>query len=202
MGTLYIISAPSGGGKTSLVKALLESTPSLQKSISHTTRDKRPGEEHGRNYYFVSKAEFEAQRDQGAFLEYAKVFGHCYGTSRDWVMQMLKQGIDVILEIDWQGAQQIRQLMPESISIYILPPSKQVLQQRLTGRKQDSEAVMAQRLALASREMSHYAEYQFLVINDDFEQALQDLRAIIRAQRLLQAQQASRYQELIAKLLA
>lgn len=202
MGTLYIISAPSGGGKTSLVQALLSEIPMLKRSISHTTRPKRPGEEDGRNYYFISETDFTELRDQNAFLEYAQVFGHSYGTSRDWVEQNLQQGIDVILEIDWQGAQQIRRLLPESQSIFLLPPSLEVLRARLEKRAQDQPAVIEQRMAQANQEMAHYLEYDYLVFNDDFSQARQDVASIIRTGRLRQPQQSSRYQDLIAKLLA
>jgi guanylate kinase len=182
-GTLWIISAPSGGGKTSLVTALLAQDPELTLSISHTTRAPREGETHGKNYFFVDEATFLSEVKQDTFLEHAQVFQHWYGTSRQWVLTQLSLGKDVILEIDWQGAQTIRQQMPCQ-SIFILPPSRAVLQSRLEGRQQDSPATIQSRLSKASEEISHYGEYDFLVVNDQFEEALGDLKAIIRANRL------------------
>lgn len=201
-GTLYTVSAPSGAGKTSLVKALIEQTEALCVSVSHTTRAQRPGEVDGVNYHFVDQAGFAAMLQQQAFLEYAEVFGNYYGTSRVWVEQQLQQGRDVILEIDWQGADQIRQLMPQARSIFILPPSLQALRQRLTGRGQDSEDTIQQRMNEAVNEMSHYPQAQYLVINDQFEQALADLQAIIRSERLQLHQQQSRHHDLLQALLA
>ena len=183
-GTLFIISAPSGAGKTSLVNALLASSDHLQVSISHTTRPIRPGEENGVNYHFTDKPKFEAMRNRTEFIEHAEVFGNYYGTSQKWVADTLALDKDVILEIDWQGAQQIRKVMPKAIGIFILPPSKKTLHKRLQDRGQDTDLVIAQRLAEAKGEMSHYVEYDFVVINDQFDEALLDLRSIIGANQL------------------
>lgn len=183
-GTLYIISAPSGAGKTSLVKALTDSDDGVQVSVSHTTRDMRPGEADGVNYNFVTKEVFIQMVGRGDFLEHAEVFGNYYGTSQSWVEQTLDSGRDVILEIDWQGAQQVRHLMPEAQSIFIIPPSKHALQQRLDGRGQDSAEVIAGRMQEAASESSHYGEFDYLVVNDLFEVALDDLKSILRARRL------------------
>lgn len=199
-GTLWIISAPSGGGKTSLVNALLAQDPQLMLSISHTTRAPRSGEEDGLNYFFVDEASFLAAVKQGTFLEHAKVFQHWYGTSQQWVVSQLSEGKDVILEIDWQGAQLIRQQMP-SQSIFILPPSREALRTRLQARKQDSEEIIQTRLAEASKEISHYGEYDYLVVNDNFDTALADLAAIIRANRLSLARQERLQSQRIATLL-
>ncbi len=201
-GTLFTVSAPSGAGKTSLVKALVQRTPQLRVSVSHTTRAMRPGEVNGVNYHFVDTATFNAMRDANAFLEHAQVFAHAYGTSSAWVQQVLNEGSDVILEIDWQGAAQVRKLMPEAISLFILPPSKACLRERLTGRGQDSHAVIEARMAEAQNELSHYNEAHYLIINDDFDVALDDLQAIIRSARLTQAKQRLRHGALLQGLLA
>lgn len=200
-GTLFVLSAPSGAGKTSLVKALLESTDNLCVSISHTTRAMRPGEENGVNYNFVSVDAFKAMLDESDFLEHAEVFGNFYGTSRSFVEQTLKTGKDVILEIDWQGAQQIRRIFPESISIFILPPSREALESRLRGRGQDPEQVIQTRLSKAKEEMSHFVEYDYLVINDQFDQALTQLRSVILATRLTILRQSKRHEHLLQTLL-
>ncbi len=200
-GTLYTVSAPSGAGKTSLVKALLESASGLTVSVSHTTRPMRPGETDGVNYHFVDKAGFEAMLARDAFLEHAEVFGNYYGTSRDWVESQLAAGEDVILEIDWQGAGQIKALLPESVGIFILPPSREALRARLTGRGQDAAEVIERRLAEAEAEMSHYPQADYLVLNDNFEVALADLQAILRGRRLLTATQQQRQQALLSDLL-
>lgn len=200
-GTLFVLSAPSGAGKTSLVKALLESTDNLCVSISHTTRPMRPGEQDGVNYHFVSREGFQALMEQSDFLEHAEVFGNYYGTSRSFVEQTLTTGKDVILEIDWQGAQQIRRIFPESISVFILPPSREALESRLRGRGQDAEAVIQGRLAKAVEEMSHYVEYDYLVINDQFDVALRELRAVIEASRLRILNQIKRHENLLQDLL-
>ena len=181
-GILFIISAPSGAGKTSLVSELLVRMDNIKASISHTTRDRRPGEEDGINYHFVSQQEFISMLEQNAFLEHAEVFGNFYGTSEQWVRNTLAAGDDVILEIDWQGAAQVRQLFDDSTSIFILPPSKQALRQRLDSRGQDDSAVIEKRIAAATEEMSHYIEADYVVINDDFEVALNQLMAIVSAQ--------------------
>ncbi|AUV03488.1 guanylate kinase [Phytobacter ursingii] len=203
-GTLYIVSAPSGAGKSSLIQALLKTQPlyDTQVSVSHTTRAPRPGEVHGEHYFFVNHAEFKAMIDDDAFLEHAEVFGNYYGTSRATIEQVLKTGVDVFLDIDWQGAQQIRKRMPQARSIFILPPSKIELDRRLRGRGQDSEDVIAKRMAQAVAEMSHYAEYDYLIVNDDFDTALGDLKTIIRAERLRMGRQMQRHDALISKLLA
>jgi len=176
-GTLYIVSAPSGAGKSSLIQALLKTQPlyDTQVSVSHTTRAPRPGEVHGEHYFFVDHDEFRAMIGRDAFLEHAEVFGNFYGTSRETIEQVLATGVNVFLDIDWQGAQQIRKKMPDSRSIFILPPSKDELDRRLRGRGQDSEEVIAKRMEQAVAEMSHYAEYDYLIVNDDFDAALSDL---------------------------
>lgn len=203
-GTLYIVSAPSGAGKSSLIQALLKTQPlyDTQVSISHTTRVKRPGESHGEHYFFVSVDEFKRMIQENEFLEYAEVFGNYYGTSRTAIEQVLATGVDVFLDIDWQGAQQIRSQMPQARSIFILPPSKEELARRLRGRGQDSEEVIARRMAQAVAEMTHYAEYDYLIVNDDFDLALLDLKTIIRAERLRLSRQKVRHDALITKLLA
>ena len=182
-GTLFIISAPSGAGKTSLVAEILAQINNIQASISHTTRDCRPGEKNGINYHFVDRQQFVTMIDNNAFLEHAEVFGNFYGTSQEWVKATLDTGIDVILEIDWQGAEQVRSKFADSQSIFILPPSKQALRERLNDRGQDHAEVIEKRIAAATEEMSHYVEADYLVINDDFALALQQLKSIISAQR-------------------
>lgn len=201
LGSLFVIAAASGSGKTSLVKALIESMDNIQVSISHTTRPIRNGENDGLHYVFISKDRFLSMIAANDFLEYAEVFGHYYGTSCKWVRQALEKGIDVILEIDWQGATQIRTLFPSSISIFILPPSIETLRKRLLNRQQDPLKVIEQRLATASEEISHFAEFDYLVINDKFERALQDLQSIIRAKRLECAVQMERNVKLLEDLL-
>ncbi len=203
-GTLYIVSAPSGAGKSSLINALLETNPTydMKVSVSHTTRGMRPGEVHGVHYNFVSVEEFKELAAQNAFLEHAEVFGNFYGTSRLWIEQQLNKGIDVFLDIDWQGAQQIRTLMPEAKSIFILPPSKDELERRLNARGQDSEAVIARRMDEARSEISHFTEYDYVIVNDDFDVALIDFKAIIRAERLKQDKQAAKYSSMLTALLA
>jgi guanylate kinase len=203
-GTLYIISAPSGAGKSSLIQALLKTQPlcETQVSVSHTTRASRPGEHHGEHYFFVSKDEFHQMIEQDMFLEYAKVFGNYYGTSCSAIKQVLSTGIDVFLNIDWQGAQQIRAQMPKARSIFILPPSKEELDRRLRSRGQDTEEVIAKRMAQAIAEIMHYAEYDYLIVNDDFDLALSDLETIIRAERLRSSRQLLRHDALIRNLLA
>ena len=200
-GTLYVISAPSGAGKTSLVKALLESLDGIEVSVSHTTRAMRPGEVDGKDYHFVDAERFLAMVVEGDFLEHAQVFDNYYGTSKQAVQERLQRGRDVILEIDWQGAQQVRKLFPDCRSIFILPPSKAALRERLTGRGQDSEIIIERRLRDAEADMSHYDEFDFVVVNDDFEQALSELRAIVIAQRLTLQRQAVRLRQLIAELI-
>lgn len=201
-GTLYVVSAPSGAGKTSLVKAMLEKDSGILVSVSHTTREMRPGEVDGADYNFVSMDKFNQMIEACAFLEFAEVFTNKYGTSQQWVEDQLQAGKDVILEIDWQGAQQIRRLMPDCLSIFILPPSKAALQERLTNRGQDSDDVIALRMSEAASEMSHYGEYDFLVINDQFDEALIQLHSIFIAQRTKLSKQQDSEQGLLTSLLS
>ncbi|MCT8568319.1 guanylate kinase [Glaesserella parasuis] len=204
LGNLYIISAPSGAGKSSLINALLADLPrsQVQLSISHTTRNPRPGEEHGVHYYFTQHEEFKRLIEQGHFLEWAEVFGNYYGTSLPMIERSLEQGIDVFLDIDWQGARQIRAKVPNVKTIFILPPSKVELEKRLIGRGQDSAETIAKRMSEAVSEMSHYNEFDYVIVNDDFQVALSELKSILIAERLKQAAQAERYQFLIASLLS
>lgn len=200
-GTLYVFSAPSGAGKTTLVKALLEQTSAIGVSVSHTTRAPRDGEIDGKDYNFVSQEQFKTLIGQNAFLEHAQVFDNFYGTSQVWVEQELNAGRDVILEIDWQGAQQIRQQMPDMVSIFILPPSREELLKRLTGRGTDSQEIIDRRMQDAVSEMSHYGEFNYLIINDDFECALQELRSVVIARRQRISAQSQKQQELLKNLL-
>jgi guanylate kinase len=201
--TLYILSAPSGAGKTSLLKSLLESKPGeLAVSISHTTRAPRPGEVDGRDYHFIDEVRFREMIDSGAFLEHARVFDNFYGTSQAGIEAQLASGQDVILEIDWQGARQVRKLLPESIGIFILPPSRAALRERLSARGQDDAAVIARRMQEAVSEMSHYGEYDYLVVNDDFKTAREELAAIFRCRRLRLPAQGRRHAALLGELLA
>ncbi|ANZ22629.1 guanylate kinase [Buchnera aphidicola (Diuraphis noxia)] len=203
LGILFIISAPSGTGKSSLIKGLLKSQflNNIKASISHTTRSIRPGELHGKDYYFISKREFKIMIQQESFLEYAKVFNHYYGTSREFIEDMLHSGIDVFLDIDWQGAKQIRYKIPKSKSIFLLPPSKDILYKRLRNRGQDSDIVIAKRMEQAVDEMEHYLEYDYLIINDDFEKAINDLITIISSEHLCLLHQKHKYNILISNLL-
>ncbi|MCW8874674.1 MAG: guanylate kinase [Gammaproteobacteria bacterium] len=201
-GTLYIISAPSGAGKTSLVKAMLGELESASVSVSHTTRAMRPGEENGVDYHFVEKPEFEAMVARGDFLEHAQVFDNYYGTSKTGVQAQLAAGEDVILEIDWQGARQVRDWRSGSVSIFVLPPSREALEERLRGRGTDSDAIIQRRMRDAVSEMSHFHEYDYLVINDRFETALVELKAILLAQRQRLARQQARHPDLLEALLA
>lgn len=198
--TLFIISAPSGAGKTSLVSALLAQSEGIEISVSHTTRVARPGEVDGKSYHFVNEETFVERLNTGDFLEHAEVFGNRYGTSQQSVTERLQQGIDVILEIDWQGAQQVKKLLP-CCSIFILPPSTQALEERLNSRGQDSKEVIDGRMQQAQNEISHYIEADYLIINDDFEQALAQLKAIISSQRCTTAQQQQRHLATLQDLL-
>ncbi len=201
-GTLYIVSAPSGAGKTSLVKALLQQADHLQVSVSHTTRAMRPGEVDGRDYHFVSVEMFQAMVADGAFVEHAQVFDNHYGTSRSAVFDLLKQNVDVLLEIDWQGARQVRSQFPDAVTVFILPPSREALEQRLRNRGQDDETIVARRMRDAVAEMSHWYEFDYLVINDQFDTALAELRSLVVANRLRQPRQAGVHAGMIAGLLA
>ncbi len=198
---LFIVSAPSGAGKTSLLRALLPEDGRLALSVSHTTRPPRPGEENGVHYHFVSVDEFQRLVAEGAFLEQAEVFGNYYGTSEAGVREQLAGGSDVVLEIDWQGARQVRKVFPEAVSIFIAPPSIEALRERLGSRGQDDEAVIERRMAEARSELSHYAEYDYLVINDDFDTALNDLRCIVRAERLRTPRSAARHARALERML-
>jgi guanylate kinase len=201
-GRLFVIAAPSGAGKTTLVKALLEAEPQLSLSISHTTRTRRPTEEPGREYHFVSRAQFEALAARGEFLEHARVFDNFYGTSRAFVAAQLDAGRDVLLEIDWQGARQVRRALPECVSVFVLPPSRRALAERLARRATDTAEVIARRLADAAADMSHYAEFDYVVVNDDFDQALADLRRIVHDQAADLAAGRPQLAPLLAELLA
>lgn len=200
--TLFIVTAPSGAGKTSLVKALVESTEALCVSVSHTTRAPREAEVDGVNYNFVDQAQFFAMREAQEFFESAEVYGNYYGTSKTWVNEQLEAGTDVILEIDWQGARQVREQHPEACSIFILPPSLSALTERLTGRGQDDADTIARRMQQAVAEISHVEEADYIVVNDDFDKALSDLRGLVLAQRLLADVQLDRLTPLLAELLA
>jgi len=196
-GTLYTVSAPSGAGKTSLVNALIQRCTALRVSVSHTTRPMRPGEQDGVNYHFISESAFLGMLERTEFLEHARVFGNLYGTSRVWVEEQLAAGTDVILEIDWQGAQQVKHQLPDTLAIFVMPPSRETLEQRLNARGQDDEAIIAGRMAEAVEEMSHYVESDYLVVNKEFDTALAELEAIIVCGRL----RISRQQEALADLL-
>ncbi|MCD4864319.1 guanylate kinase [Pseudomonas sp. SORGH_AS 211] len=200
-GTLYIVSAPSGAGKTSLVKALLDALPDIRLSVSHTTRAMRPGETDGVNYHFVDCATFTNLLEHGDFLEHAEVFGNYYGTSQAALERDLAEGHDLILEIDWQGAQQVRRKLPHAQSIFILPPSQAALRQRLDNRGQDSAEIIERRMREAVSEMSHYVEYDYLIINDDFASALEDLKSIFRTRQLRLDRQQRRHDDLLVDLL-
>jgi guanylate kinase len=200
-GTLFIVSAPSGAGKTSLLKAYLEDAKDIALSISHTTRAMRPGEENGVHYHFVDVDSFQQMIARDDFLEHAQVFDNFYGTSQLAVTEQLASGQDVILEIDWQGARQVRERFPDAVSIFILPPSKAALRERLTDRGQDDESIIARRMRDAEAEMSHYGEFDYVVVNDDFDTAVADLRAVIGCQRLQTARQQIQLKALLADLL-
>jgi guanylate kinase len=199
-GSLFIVAAPSGAGKTTLVRKLLEHDAAVQLSISYTTRPARPGEQNGREYHFVDAAEFRAMRERGDFLEWAEVHGNFYGTSRIWLREQVGAGRDVLLEIDWQGAQQVRKQFPEAVGIFILPPSLAELEHRLRGRGTDSEEVIARRLTAAVGEMRHVDEFDFAIINNDLDEALKDLAAAVRAARLRCARQHARHPQVFAQI--
>jgi guanylate kinase len=197
-GLLIIITAPSGAGKSSLIGATLKADPSLRCSISYTTRAPRPGEQPGREYFFVDEPVFLEMLERGEFLESAEVHGNRYGTSQKVIREALETGHDLILEIDWQGAQQVRRLMPEALGVFILPPSLEELERRMRARAQDTEEVIRQRSAAAREEMSHVGEFDYAIINNDFDEARQDLLAIIRAARLKLQRQLERYPEIFS----
>jgi guanylate kinase len=196
-GNVFIICAPSGAGKTSLVAELLRRDRSARLSVSHTTRAPRPGEQDGRDYHFVSRPVFEAMIGRGEFLESAEVHGNLYGTSQAWIDEQLARDVDIVLEIDWQGAQQVRRLIAEAIGIFILPPSPDTLRRRLIDRGQDSEAVIERRLQAARGEIAHLAEFDYVMINNNFDDAVEDLVSIVRATRLRIVAQVSRHSDLI-----
>ncbi len=207
LGNLFILAAPSGAGKSSLIKALLEKHDGcpdypLQVSVSHTTRKPRPGEVDGVHYHFVSREQFEALIEQGVFFEYAEVFGNYYGTSRVTIEQTLHRGVDVFLDIDWQGARQVKKLLPDTCSIFILPPSVDTLRERLSKRGQDSEDVINSRMQEAVSEMSHFGEFDYVLINDDFSTALSELEALVSSQRLRTQKQSLRHAELFTQLVS
>ena len=200
-GNLYVVAAPSGAGKTTLVRLLLEQEPDVHLSISSTTRAPRVGEQHGREYNFIDMATFKAMIERQEFLEWAEVHGNFYGTSKKWITEQLAAGNDVLLEIDWQGAQQVRACFPEAIGVFILPPSMEVLTERLTGRGTDSADVISRRLAAAQAEMRHVGEFDYVIINDQLAQALDDLRIVVRASRLSFGAQRARHAALFAKMI-
>ncbi|REG83933.1 guanylate kinase [Marinomonas pollencensis] len=201
-GNLFILSAPSGAGKSSLYKALLKADDKVRISISHTTRAPRKGEEHGREYYFTEDEDFLDMIAEDAFFEHAQVFDNYYGTSKASIFNMLEQGLDVILEIDWQGARQVRKLYPDAIGVFILPPSLKALEERLHGRGTDSEEVIQRRMSKAVAEMSHYDEYDFVIVNDDFETALTQMQSIFTAMRSKNTVMKQKYGNLINDLLS
>jgi guanylate kinase len=201
-GTLFVVAAPSGAGKSTLVNALLEREPAISLSVSHTTRPPRVGEKYGSHYYFVEREQFEREVAAGIFLEHAEVHGNLYGTSRTRVQALLQQGRDVLLEIDWQGAEQIRLSKPDCVGVFILPPSRVELERRLRGRGSDSAEVIERRLHNSREEIAHAHTFDYILVNDAFDQALADLQAIVRAVRLRSALQWQRHEMLIAELLS
>ncbi|MCE2979133.1 MAG: guanylate kinase [Betaproteobacteria bacterium] len=199
-GCLFVVSAPSGAGKTSLVNALLAADPAVRKSVSYTTREPRPGESDGHDYHFVAMPEFERMIESNDLLEHARVHGNCYGTSRTWVLDALTAGDDIVLEIDWQGAQQVRRLYPQAVSVFILPPSIAALESRLRGRGQDSEEVIARRVRAARTEIGHVDEFDYVIVNAVFATAARELQSIVIAHRLMRPAQLVRHQALIEAL--
>jgi len=199
-GNIFVVTAPSGAGKTSLVRALLEADRQVQLSISYTTRAPRPLEVDGKDYHFVDEATFIAMLERGDFLESAQVYGNRYGTSQPWIESVIGSGADILLEIDWQGAAQVRRIFPEAIGIFILPPSLEVLTERLQGRGSDSAETIARRLAAARDDIGHVEEFDYVIINDDFNTALQELLTVVRAQRLTAMRQLQRYAGMIGRM--
>lgn len=201
IGNLYVVAAPSGAGKTTLVRMLLDSEPDVHLSVSYTTRSPRPGERDGREYHFVGTDDFRGMIERHEFLEWAEVHGNFYGTSKKWIADQLAAGADVLLEIDWQGAQQVRKLFPQAIGVFIMPPSMAELERRLTGRGTDAAEVISRRLAAAQAEMRHVDEFDYVIINNELEVALADLRAVVRASRLQFAAQSARNAALFARMI-
>jgi guanylate kinase len=199
-GNLFVISAPSGAGKTSLVQALLNINPQIDVSVSYTTRDPRPGEHDGKDYHFVSRESFLAMAKRGEFLESAEVYGNLYGTSQTWINHENSRGKDILLEIDWQGAAQVRGLFPECISVFILPPSLKALEERLKKRGKDNDAVIARRMAAVRQDVAHVAEFDYVIINDNLNEALRELNAVVLSAKLRCAKQLTRHQDLINQL--
>jgi guanylate kinase len=200
-GSLFIVAAPSGGGKTSLVKKLVNHLDNIAVSISHTTRKKRPGETDGVDYFFVDDKLFDDMVDEGAFVEHARVFNHSYGTSVAQIIDRLRAGMDIVLDIDWQGAQQIKRMFADAVGIFIIPPSVDVLKQRLKARQQDDKQTISNRMQCAHDEMSHYNEFDYLIVNDDFDKAAAELSAIVIAHRLRMARQSRKQSKLLSFLL-
>jgi guanylate kinase len=201
-GNLFIVAAPSGGGKTSLVRKLIDTLDRIEVSISHTTRAMRPGEKHGADYFFVNEEEFIDMVNENAFIEHARVFNHLYGTSAAQITERLMYGVDVVLDIDWQGAEQIRHSFPKAISIFIIPPSLEELKLRLMNRRQDKDEVISERMKKAQDELSHYPEFDYLIVNDDFEHASSELKAIVIANRLRMDRQVNKQAKLLSFLLS
>ncbi|MDN0077384.1 guanylate kinase [Crenobacter sp. SG2303] len=199
-GNIFIVTAPSGAGKTTLVAALLAAERAVQHSVSYTTRAPREGEVEGRHYHFVTREDFEARIERGEFLEYAEVYGNYYGTSATWIRERLAEGRDILLEIDWQGAQQVHKLFPDAVSIFILPPSLEELESRLRGRGTDSDEVIARRLAMARSEIDHAETFDYILINDDLGTATLDLISVVRAERLRPARQLARHGDVLMQL--
>jgi guanylate kinase len=202
LGNLFIVAAPSGGGKTSLVRNLVNALDQIEISISHTTRAMRPGETHGIDYFFVSENEFMAMIAAHDFLEYAQVFNHLYGTSLGQINTRMEQGIDVVLDIDWQGAAAIKRIFPQAVSVFIIPPSLEALKLRLMNRQQDKDEVISERMKKAQNELSHYTEFDYLIVNDTFEHAAADLEAIVIANRLRTERQINRQAKLLSFLMS
>ncbi|MBX9297312.1 guanylate kinase [Chromobacterium piscinae] len=200
IGNIYIVVAPSGAGKTSLVAALLQAEPSVELSVSYSTRAARKGEVDGKHYHFVDRSVFDAMVARGDFLEHAEVYGNCYGTSAPWIRSRLEAGQDILLEIDWQGAEQVRAVFPDAIGIFIAPPSIEELERRLRGRDTDTEEVILRRLASARAEIDKIDEYDYIVVNDDFERAKLDLISIVRAQRLKSGPQRRRLADMFRRM--
>lgn len=202
VGCLFIVSAPSGGGKTSLVQQLITNLNQIEMSVSHTTRPKRPGEVNGVDYFFVTPQEFQRMVEADAFVEHAQVFDHQYGTSTAQIIGRLQQGMDLVLDIDWQGAQQIKHAFPEAVRVFILPPSLEVLRERLVNRQQDNEHVIARRMQCAQDEMQHVTEFDYVIVNDSFDTAAQELVTIVLAERLRLMRQLVKQRKLLSFLLA